>query len=226
MLISIGLICENFEINNWDKRQYRSDSSTPRVKLFRSKKLNKKGETLQKRYRNGNVTALSVSVSESISNMFLSFWKEYPRKVNKKNAEKAFYKINPDKELFEKIMVALKWQRQAWRDPKFTPHAATWLNGNRWEDEKESAPKATNERIRPNEELSPYDQLMRQLAAIDESIMRTTRYLEQFDGMKDDELDEPTIEKIKRERIAMNEQKAEFAETQKELELLLTKDKK
>lgn len=67
MLISIGLICENFEINNWEKRQYRSDSSTERVKLFRSKKLNVRGETLRKRYRNGNVTPLSVSVSESVS---------------------------------------------------------------------------------------------------------------------------------------------------------------
>jgi len=67
MLISIGLICENFEINNWDKRQYRSDSSTDRVKKFRGKKLGGKRETLQKRYRNRNVTPLSVSVSESVS---------------------------------------------------------------------------------------------------------------------------------------------------------------
>ena len=206
-------------ILNYDKYRERDNTAYERLKKYREKNRGLR--------RNQPLSGVSsASVSSSISDMFLSFWKEYPKKANKKNAEKAFIKIKPDQELFEKIISALKWQRQAWHDPKFTPHAATWLNGNRWEDEKESAPKATNERIRPNEELSPYEQIMLQLAEIDGNIMRKTSYLAQFDGMKDDELDEPTIEKIKRERITLDERKAEFAETQKELELLLTKEKK
>lgn len=83
--------------------------------------------------------------------------------------------------------------------------------------------RATNERIRPNEEPTPQQQLMWQLESIDREIMRTTRYLEQFDGTTDDELDAPTIEKIKAARITLDEQNAEFKETQKELESLLTK---
>jgi hypothetical protein len=91
----------------------------------------------------------SASVSVSYSDMFLIFWKEYPRKVNKKNAERAFLKIKPDKELFEKIMSALKEQKINWRDPQYTPHAATWLNGNRWDDEVDV--KCRRGEIRSNE---------------------------------------------------------------------------
>lgn len=203
-------------ILNYDKYRERDNTSYERLKKYREKNKGLR--------RNQPLSGVSsASVSSSVSDMFLSFWKEYPRKVNKKNAEKAFNKINPDKELFEKIMVALAWQRTSWSDIKFTPHAATWLNGNRWEDEKEIAPRNTNERIRPNEEPTPQQQLMWQLESIDREIMRTTRYLEQFDGTTDDELDAPTIEKIKAARITLDEQNAEFKETQKELESLLTK---
>lgn len=203
-------------ILNYDKYRERDNTAYERLKKYREKNKGLR--------RNQPLSGVSsASVSSSVSDMFLSFWKEYPRKVNKKNAEKAFNKINPDKELFEKIMVALAWQRTSWSDIKFTPHAATWLNGNRWEDEKEIAPRNTNERIRPNEEPTPQQQLMWQLESIDREIMRTTRYLEQFDGTTDDELDAPTIEKIKAARITLDEQNAEFKETQKELESLLTK---
>ena len=130
-LLSVGIISDNYDIPKWSERQYRSDSSTSRVAKFRSKK----GETLQKRKCNGSVTPLSVSVSKYVSESFNIFYKEYPRKIGKHNALKVFTKINPDKELLDKIMLALKEQKKNWRDIKFTPHPATWLNGKRWEDE-------------------------------------------------------------------------------------------
>lgn len=40
-------------IPNWDKRQYASDTSTPRVQAWRSKNKGKGGETLQQRSSNG-----------------------------------------------------------------------------------------------------------------------------------------------------------------------------
>lgn len=70
---------------------------------------------------------------------FETFWKLYPRKTAKDNARKAFAKINPNAELMAEIMASLAKHAtcQAWLkdDGQFIPHAATWLNGKRWNDE-------------------------------------------------------------------------------------------
>ena len=67
---------------------------------------------------------------------FDEFWIQYPRKENKQGAMKAWKKIKPSEKLFEEIIFAVSKQK-SW--PAFqngyAPHAATWLNGNRWEDQ-------------------------------------------------------------------------------------------
>lgn len=74
---------------------------------------------------------------------FETFWKLYPRKTAKDNARKAFAKINPNAELLAEIMSSLAKHAtcQAWLkdDGQFIPHAATWLNGKRWNDEVKAA---------------------------------------------------------------------------------------
>lgn len=69
---------------------------------------------------------------------FEKFWERYPRKVAKKNAEKAWNKIKLTDELFESIMQALDRQRRSdqWTkdNGQFIPHPATWLNQERWND--------------------------------------------------------------------------------------------
>lgn len=72
---------------------------------------------------------------------FARFWVVYPRKAAKAAALKAWAKIDPDPALVEAIMAGLvqaKRTRQ-WREDVI-PHAATWLNGRRWEDEAEPTP--------------------------------------------------------------------------------------
>ncbi len=68
---------------------------------------------------------------------FSSFWESYPRKEGKKNAERAWSKIEP--ELHDGIISALKrhCESEQWiKDSgKFIPHPATWLNQERWNDE-------------------------------------------------------------------------------------------
>lgn len=69
---------------------------------------------------------------------FNQFWEAYPRKVSKANAAKAWAKINPDDELTEKIISAIgtaKRLDERFREMKFTPHPASWLNAQSWEDE-------------------------------------------------------------------------------------------
>jgi hypothetical protein len=70
---------------------------------------------------------------------FEEFWAAWPRKVSKREAEKAWTKIHPDERIRGLITTAVKLattQEQWTRDGgRYIPHAATWLNQRRWEDE-------------------------------------------------------------------------------------------
>ena len=69
---------------------------------------------------------------------FADFWALYPRRVAKQAAVKAWVKLHPAGDLRVKILEALAAQvtgEYAHREPEKIPHAATWLNGRRWEDE-------------------------------------------------------------------------------------------
>lgn len=81
----------------------------------------------------------SPSDTKARINLFTEFYAAYPKKEAKANAEKAFLKIDFKKHPFEKIMDALEVVKKSgkWDDRKFIPQPATWLNGQRWEDEIE-----------------------------------------------------------------------------------------
>lgn len=68
---------------------------------------------------------------------FENFWQEYPKKVGKKKACTSFLKLKKD--LLPIILEALKKQKSsaAWEENggQFIPHPATWINGERWEDD-------------------------------------------------------------------------------------------
>lgn len=85
-----------------------------------------------------NVTC-SPSVSELADDGFATFWAQYPKKVAKPQALKAWKKIKPAGRLLADLIAALKKQKASadWLkdDGRFVPHPATWLNGRRWEDE-------------------------------------------------------------------------------------------
>lgn len=68
---------------------------------------------------------------------FDEFWAKYPRKEGKKNAKAAWNKLRPTGELLIKVMGGLaRWVKSdQWAGQGVIPHASTWLNGWRWEDE-------------------------------------------------------------------------------------------
>jgi hypothetical protein len=68
---------------------------------------------------------------------FAAFWMAYPRKTQRKDAERAFTRLNPSPALFETLVAALAVQKQSeqWATPHLIPHAATWLRGERWDDQ-------------------------------------------------------------------------------------------
>jgi hypothetical protein len=81
--------------------------------------------------------------STDLAQEFERFWSAYPRRVGKRAAAKVFAKLRPDEELLGVMLAALERQGNSdqWRRDggQYIPHAATWLNGRRWEDEAEPA---------------------------------------------------------------------------------------
>ncbi|HEX9154126.1 MAG TPA: hypothetical protein VF819_01105, partial [Nitrospira sp.] len=77
-----------------------------------------------------------TSSKPAASKEFDSFWASYPRKIGKEAARKAFVKAIT-KTTAGKIMDGVEQLRieVAGKDQQFTPHAATWLNAGRWDDE-------------------------------------------------------------------------------------------
>ena len=70
---------------------------------------------------------------------FDKFWAIWPNKKDRKRSLAAFVKINPDDALLQTILTAVAAQSATakWIEDggKFIPHATTWLNGARWEDD-------------------------------------------------------------------------------------------
>lgn len=71
---------------------------------------------------------------------FENFWKYYPRGENKQAAIRAWDKLKPSSELIDTMAQALKRQvaSEGWKQGIGIPHASTWLNNRRWEDEVKS----------------------------------------------------------------------------------------
>ena len=67
---------------------------------------------------------------------FEKFWAEYPRKEGKQKARAAFEKVGVPLQTLLDAITAQKRSAQWSKDNgQFIPHAATWLNGKRWEDQ-------------------------------------------------------------------------------------------
>jgi hypothetical protein len=93
---------------------------------------------------------ISKSLSESkslLKNKFEIFYKSYPKKKAKIEAEKAFSKLNPDDTLLNAMLSAIDKAKKSedWMKDKgrYIPYPATWINAKRWLDEEtESHPLA------------------------------------------------------------------------------------
>lgn len=104
-----------------------------------------------------NTHSPSLFDTKSQDELFNIFWNEYPRKEAKKEAHKAWFKIQPNEMLFNKIIDGLKRAKRSagWNKGKqFIPLPATWLNGERWEDQLDCG-EVTDNNI--SKYLEPYD---------------------------------------------------------------------
>lgn len=86
------------------------------------------------------------SPSTKVDDGFDAWWSLYPRKVDKANARRSWTKITRGRSSVPPDLLSSRLRRQieVWgaegRDGSKIPHAATWLNGRRWEDDDLTAP--------------------------------------------------------------------------------------
>jgi hypothetical protein len=162
-LTSRGLIVtenETFHIPTWRKRQYKSDTSTDRVKRFR------------KRYGNVSETPSDTDTDTDTDTdikhtpkpqfatafAFAEFWKIYPRKIGKAAAQKAYARACRAAKGESAVLDGLRRQSELLREKgEYCPYPATWLNQGRWADETESLAPI----FPPVREMSAMDRLLK-----------------------------------------------------------------
>ena len=71
---------------------------------------------------------------------FTAFWSAYPRKVAKPAALKAWRSAKSRPPLAD-LLAALDRHKgsEQWQAARFVPHPATWINGQRWDDQLPTA---------------------------------------------------------------------------------------
>jgi hypothetical protein len=72
---------------------------------------------------------------------FQDFYASYPKKVARKDAEKAWAKLSPNEraKALEALPTHLRYWELRGTEKEFIPHPASWLNGARFEDELDLA---------------------------------------------------------------------------------------
>lgn len=150
-LVAAGLVDETegkFAPHNWDGRQFKSDTSTERVKRFRKRERNV-SET-----KNGNApdTEQNRTDSREGASEFEEWYRTYPKREARGAAEKAYRTARKSAEAAVLLAGAEKAkQKYAGAEPKFIPLPATWLNQKRWLDE--AAPPVSGRRSDAAERL-------------------------------------------------------------------------
>ena len=88
-------------------------------------------------YKKDNNKLLSTKDDNDLALFEHEFWNDYPRKVGKKAAFKAWKRhIKNNKQEAPQIMLAyIDFTDQLeGKDEQFIPHLSTWINGERWKD--------------------------------------------------------------------------------------------
>lgn len=105
------------------------------------------------------------------------FWKEYPLKVGKQAARKAFEKALLTATFEEILQGAKNYRSDPNRHPSYTAHASTWLNAGRWADEPLPPRELTLEEKRKAE-------LEKSKAKAEEERQAAKRYFEELDEQR------------------------------------------
>jgi hypothetical protein len=163
-LINVGFLTSELQIHDWDmyagKLIDRREANAKRNREARAKKASRD----EQRAHHERITSASCDVAtvpnSTVPNLNVSslrsdtppkspkgdnalfdrFWSAYPRKEAKAVARKAFARHKPDDALLGAMLNAIEKQKRSnqWvkDNGQFIPLPATWLNQERWTDEK------------------------------------------------------------------------------------------
>ncbi len=127
-----------------------------------------------------------------VSFEFEKFWTEYPKKIAKQAAWKAWQRSNLDNET-QSIIQALIHQKPALeaKEERFIPHASTWLNQRRWEDDikhytiSESSNKASEKQLKEQKKQEKLSKLRESAYLMIDDNQEGIFPIEQFEEFSD-----------------------------------------
>lgn len=83
-----------------------------------------------------SIEPYTSSKDDEVNYYFDQLWSLYPRKVGKGQARKAFKAASKKADFYDLLPKLMDYvQTLEGKDKQYIPHLATWLNGERWEDE-------------------------------------------------------------------------------------------
>lgn len=131
--------------HNWGKRQYQSDTSTPRVKRFREKQRNvsvtppdnRVQSTETEKKKEPSLRSAPALNPDWPDDAFEQFYAAYPRKTEKLDAQKALEKVRKKHRVPWPDLIGAVARYAAVADPQFTKHPSTWLNKGCWADQQQ-----------------------------------------------------------------------------------------
>ena len=90
-----------------------------------------------------SITLSNLSINNSVQNEFARWWEVYPKKKSKIAALKAWKKIKPDADVLIADTENRKREEESWQrdNGQFIPLPATYLLGERWNDEITPTPE-------------------------------------------------------------------------------------
>lgn len=130
-----GKLIERKQANAQRMREARAnrvqDTSAPRASHVQ--------RTQRARVELPNQPTIPTKPNQPTDVRFDQFWSAYPSNRNKQAAVKAFGKVDWKTVDFDSVMAALEAHKQSaqWTkdNGQFIPHASTWLNNARWEED-------------------------------------------------------------------------------------------
>lgn len=133
LLVSQEQIPQNVYIN--DKNVCRN-----------AKNVNRKGQSKESKETKENISPFEKGCGNAVEKekeilsqkYFALFWESYPKKMAKKEAQKAWKQLSVNETLYQEICDAVEKQKQQeeWlkEKGKYVPYPSTWLRGERQKD--------------------------------------------------------------------------------------------
>ena len=128
------------ELTGTSENDSSADTDTQNLRMVCEKSAH--GHTQNLRMNNlginnlGKETNISSSDDDGVDYYFDQLWEEYPRKVGKAQAKKAFKAASKKINFYDLLPKYMSYVLTLeGKETQFIPHLATWLNGERWNDE-------------------------------------------------------------------------------------------